>query len=165
MKEQYWNILNKTTDWIKFSDTKAVVVLTVYGILITVVYSNSNEVFNFISESWVFIFLTAFAGILSILSIGYCFKAINPRLKNENPNSLIYFGHIQEKFSNAEDYQLELSKILNKKDEFEKHLSEQIHTNSKIAWAKFKNISISIRFFAAFLGVLIIELTIYFLTR
>src|SRR5690606_33311129 len=136
MKEQYWNILNKTTDWIKFSDTKAVVVLTVYGILITVVYSNSIEVFNFISESWFFIFMTAIAGVLSILSIGFCFKALNPRLNNDDPNSLVYFGHIQEKFSDAQDYQVELSKTLDTKDEFEKHLAEQIHTNSKIAWAK-----------------------------
>ncbi len=165
MKEQYWNILSKTTDWIKFSDTKAVIVLTVYGILITVVYSNSIAVYEFISESWFFILLTVSAVLLSVLSIGYCFKAINPRLKNDNPNSLIYFGHIQEKFSNSQDYHEELSKALNAKDEFEKHLSEQIHTNSKIAWSKFKYISIAIRFFVATLGVLILELITYFLTR
>jgi 1,4-dihydroxy-2-naphthoate octaprenyltransferase len=165
MNEQYWNILNKTTDWTKFSDTKAVVILTVYGILITVVYSNSSAVYTFISESWFFILLTAIAGILGIFYFGYCFKAIDPRLKNDNPNSLIYFGHIQEKYSNSQEYQQDLSKALNEKDGFEKHLSEQIHTNSKIAWAKFKNISISIRFFAAFLGVLILELILHFLSR
>ncbi|WP_306641044.1 Pycsar system effector family protein [Sanyastnella coralliicola] len=165
MEEQYWNILSKTTDWIKFSDTKAVVVLTVYGILITVVYSNSLAVYEFISESWFFILLTVPAVLLSVLSIVYCFKAINPRLKNDNPNSLIYFGHIQEKFSNSKDYHEELSKALNATNKFEQHLSEQIHTNSKIAWSKFKNISIAIRLFVATLGVLILELITYFLTR
>jgi len=45
MKEELWKILLKNIEWIKFSDTKAVFLLTIYGVLLTIVYSNSGKVY------------------------------------------------------------------------------------------------------------------------
>ena len=159
MKEQYWNILSKTTDWIKFADTKAVVILTVYGIIITIIYSNAAEVYNFLSQTWIFIILSSISTIFGAISIGYSFSAINPKIKNDNPNSLIYFGHIQEKYYN------DLSDALKENENIEIQISEQIYSNSKIAWKKYRNVSISIKFFVASIALVLIELVLYFLTR
>ena len=161
-KEEYWKILNKITDWIKFSDTKAVVVLTVYGIIITIIYSNSKDVYDYLSNSSFSIILSIIIGVLSFLSVLFSFLAINPRLKNPNANSIIYFGHIQEKYNNPSDYYLQSQQILTDENEYEKQISEQVFVNSKIAWKKFKNVSYSIRCFFFSILTLIIILIEYF---
>lgn len=163
-KEEYWKILNKTTAWIKFSDTKAIVVLTVYGIIITIIYSNSKDVYEYLSNSTFSIILSIIVVILSILSLLFSFLAINPRLKNSNANSIIFFGHIQEKYKNHSDYYLQSQQILSDENEYEKQIAEQVYTNSKIAWKKFKNVSYSIRCFFLSIIILIAILTEYFLS-
>lgn len=162
-KEEYWKILNKTTDWIKFSDTKAIVVLTVYGIIITIIYSNSKEVYEYISNSTFSIILSIVVVILSLLSVLFSFLAINPRLKNTNADSIIFFGHIQEKNKTYSDYFLNSQQILSDENEYQKQIAEQVFINSKIAWKKFKNVSYSIRCFFFSIITLIIILTEYFL--
>ena len=163
-REEYWKILNKTTDWIKFSDTKAVLIITVYGIIITIIYSNSKEVFDHLSNS-VFSSVFAFlAVIFSFLSVLFSFLAINPKLKNQNPNSIIYFGHVQEKYKSYIEYYEQSQQILMDENEYDKQIAEQIFINSKIAWKKFKNVSYSIRCFFFAIIILILMLAEYLFT-
>ena len=160
-EQEYWNILNNINDWIKYSDTKATILLTIYGVIITIIYSNANESLIGITDSnWVLCF-SILSTISSVLSILFCFLCINPRLKNNNPNSVIYFGHIQEKFNNAEEYSKQASDIINDTKLYYKELSEQIHTNSKIAWNKFKNVTWGIRFFFFSLLFMVSSILIY----
>ena len=163
-KEEYWKILNKTTDWIKFSDTKAIVVLTVYGIIITIIYSNSKVVYEYLSNSTFSVILSIIVAILSFLSVLFSFLAINPRLKNTNADSIIFFGHIQEKNKDYSEYYLNSQQILSDENEYRKQIAEQVYVNSKIAWKKFKNVSYSIRCFFFSIVILIVILTEYFLS-
>lgn len=163
-QEEYWKILNKTNDWIKFSDTKAVVILTVYGIIITTIYSNSKEVYEFLGHSTFSVVLAIIAVALNFLSVLFSFLTINPRLKNPNPNSIIYFGHIQEGNSDYSEYYAQSQVILSDENEYEKQLAEQVFANSKIAWKKFRNVSYSIRCFFFSVVSLIILMSEYFLS-
>jgi predicted PurR-regulated permease PerM len=161
-KEEYWKILNKTTDWIKHSDTKAVVVLTVYGIIITIIYSNSKEILEHLNNSSFSVVLTLLAAILGLISVLFSFLTINPRLKNPNSNSIIYFGHIQEKHKTFNDFYEHSQGVLSDENKYEKQLAEQVYVNSKIAWRKFKNVTYSIRLFFVSISILLVILITYF---
>ena len=163
--EKYWEILLKNIQWIQFSDTKATVIITVYGIIITLVYTNPHEAFNSLKDSNILIFFTILSCILSALSIFFAFKTLNPKLTNDNPKSIIYFGHIQSKFDNYQDYKKYSSSILENEEEYTDQVSEQVYVTSQIAWNKFKHASYSIRFFIASLAVIMIEIGIYLLSQ
>lgn len=159
--QEYWNILGNINDWIKYSDTKATIILTLYGVIITIIYTNATDSLAGISDSnWIICF-SILSAITSLLSILFAFLCINPRLKNDNPTSIIYFGHIQKKFKDAKEYAQQSSEVLENSEQHIKELSEQIHTNSNIAWKKFSNVSWSIRFFALSLALMLLSILIY----
>lgn len=159
--QEYWNILGNINDWIKYSDTKATILLTLYGVIITIIYSNSTDVLSGITNSnWTLTF-SIIVVIFSLLSIVFAFLCINPQLKNENPNSIIYFGHIQKKFQNANDYLSSSLEIIENENSYQKELAEQIHTNSRIAWKKFSNVTWSLRFFFGTLIFMLFSVLIY----
>ncbi len=55
--QEYWNILGNINDWIKYSDTKATILLTLYGVIITIVYTNANDtLIGFNSSNWTLFF-------------------------------------------------------------------------------------------------------------
>lgn len=161
MNDKYWNILQQNNEWLRYSETKASILLTVYGIIITIIYSNAKEVYEAINESNLLLITSIIFGIVSIISIYFSFKCINPRLKNDNPTSIIYFGHISKKNKNYEDY-LQYSKaIINNDDKFCEQVAEQIFVNSGIAWKKFVNVTWSIRLFILSVVMLIVSIAIY----
>ena len=161
--QEYWNILNNINDWIKYSDTKATLLLTLYGVIITIIYSNSVDVLEGLKNSNYTLVLSIAGIFFSIASIVNSFLCINPRLKNKNPNSIIYFGHIQSKFSTAKEYFKSSSEIISNDKSYQKEISEQIYTNSKIAWKKFSNVTWAIRFFFASLLITIASTLTYLL--
>ena len=159
--DKYWNILQFNIDWLKFSETKASILLTVYGIIITIVYSNSQDVLNGIRASYLLIILTILAALLSILSIYFAFKCINPRLNNSSSQSIIYYGDIAKKYKDFNQYQKAAVEIVEEDSKFKISILAQIHVNSNIAWRKFVNVTWALRFFMSSIVVLIIELIIY----
>ncbi len=161
--QEYWNILGNITNLIKYSDTKAAILLTLYGVIITIVYSNSADVLIALKNSnWTLGF--SFASLIfSLISIVFAFLCINPRLKNENSNCIIYFGNIQKKFKTADEYSIHSTEILSDETGYQKQLAEQIHTNSTIAWKKFSNVAWSIRFFAGSLVFIVLSILSYLL--
>lgn len=159
--EEYWKILSNTNDWIKYSDTKATILLTLYGVLLTIVYTNAKETLDALTKSNWILFFSILSGVCSIVSVLFAFLCINPRLKNENPNSIIYFGHIQSKFNSASDYRNLANEIINDDTKYIEEISEQVYTNSNIAWKKFSNVSWSIRFFFASIIFVVFSIAIY----
>jgi len=145
--QEYWSILSNINDWIKYSDTKATIILTLYGVILTIIYSNANDVLIGINNSYWILSLSILTALFSVLSIIFSFLCINPRLKNSTPNSIIYFGDIHTKFKNSTDYFEASSGFLSKPINYSKELAEQIYTNSNIAWKKFSNVTYSLRFF------------------
>jgi hypothetical protein len=159
--ERYWEILQNNIDWLRFSETKATLILTVYGILFTIAYTNAGAVFNSIKGSDLILCLIFIYGILCLTSIGYAFFCVNPALKNPNPNSIIYYGHIAEKYATYGAYKTYAQSIIDNEDKFTDQITEQIHVISNIAWKKYRYVGWSIRFFILSLVVLIITIFIY----
>ncbi|MEQ8628499.1 Pycsar system effector family protein [Ekhidna sp.] len=160
-QEFYWRTLMKNVEWIKFSEAKAIFLLTLYGVIITIIYSNSKDIYTAFQSSGSLVFLTVLAVLMSCGSLIYCFLALNPVLKNNDPSSIIYFGHIRSKFKSSEEYRLHAEEVLKNEEQFIQNITEQIFQTSKIAWRKFKFISIGLRFFIAAIGFLIIEIGAY----
>lgn len=161
--QEYWNILNSIQDGIRYSDTKATIILTLYGVTLTIVYSNSHEVLTAIETSNSVFFSSIAAIICAAISILFAFLCVNPRLIGNNPTSIIYFGHIQERYSTYSDYLSKANEILSDDSRYSAEISEQIHSNSKIAWQKFSNVAWCIRFLFACIVFLIISLLAYLL--
>lgn len=159
--EEYWKILNSINEWIKFSDIKAGAILSIYGVLLTVIYSNAKQVFELLNSNNCILTLAIIAIITSIVSVILSFLTLNPTLKNENPHSIIFFGHVQEKFDEYKKYNEYAVEVIESKDRYRNQLSEQVVINSKICWRKFKLISWSIRFFMATISILLIIIVIY----
>ncbi|MGQ8337580.1 Pycsar system effector family protein [Sunxiuqinia sp. A32] len=165
MKSECWNIINETTGMIKYSDTKATVMLSVYGIVITIVYSNASQMYLFLEESWINVSIASLAALFAMTSAYFSFSVINPRFKKGNPESVIYFGNIQKQFSTCDEYYSKLTAVLSDEDEYKKQLNDHIYVNAQIAWAKFSHFSISMKLFGLAFICVVIDLFIYFSTR
>lgn len=159
--DRLWQILLKNIEWIKFSDTKATIILTVYGIIITLVYTNPNEVLASIEKSPLLTGLTILTGLMSVTAIYFTFKCLNPRLNNYNPTSLLYFGHIKQKFDTHQDYYKEFNQLITDEKEYGLQISEQILTTSQIAWRKFYDVSWAVRLLIGTIITLLAEILIY----
>ena len=158
--QEYWNILNTTQDGIRYSDTKATIILTLYGVILTIVYSNAKDVLTALETSCLVFTFSIISITCAAISILFAFLCVNPRLKNENPTSLIYFGHIQ-KYEDYTKYLNSAEQILANETDYSSDLAEQIHSNSKIAWSKFSNVTWCIRFLFGCIIFLICSLLAY----
>lgn len=155
--EYYWRILQSNIEFVKFSDQKAGSILTVYGVVLPILYSNSSELIKLFSTSPVQLFLGSMSGLCAIISITFSFLCLNPRLSNFNPHSIIFFGQIAA-HKNFRDYIDHSNKIISNETEFANQIAEQVYVNAQVASQKFKNVSWSIRFFFSFLVVLFLAI-------
>lgn len=155
--------MNSTQEGIRYSDTKATLILTLYGVVLTIIYSNSEQVLKSLESSNYVFWFSIISIVFALLSILFAFLCINPRLKNNNAKSIIYFGHIQKKFPTYNDYHSTAEEILSKNNKYTSELAEQVHTNSIIAWNKFSNVTWCIRFLFGCLIFLIFSLFAYLL--
>lgn len=158
--DRYWQILQLNVEWLRFSETKATLVLTVYGVIFTIAYANSAEVFKSISSSgWLLVLIFIYGG-LSLTSIVFAFLCVNPALKNTNPKSIIYFGHIKKDLSETA-YKKRAQTIIDDEDKLTDEITEQIHVISKIAWTKYRSVGWALRFFIGSLIILILSIFSY----
>ncbi|WP_291915001.1 Pycsar system effector family protein [Chitinophaga sp. CB10] len=160
--ERYWLILQKNIEWLRFSETKSAIILSSYGILFTIFYTNADDVFKSIVPIGTITVLVIIFSLLSIASIVYAFLTLRPRLKNTG-NSILYFGHIAANYSNAASYKKAAHSILDDEDQYTNHLTEQIYSISKIARDKYQCTGTSMWLFFFSIGILVIAVTIYFL--
>ncbi|SDP86407.1 hypothetical protein SAMN05428975_3127 [Mucilaginibacter sp. OK268] len=159
--QRYWEILQTNIEWLRFSETKATLVLTVYGVLFTLIYTNSTAVFTSVSASgWLLFMVFVYVGF-ALTSIGFAFLCINPILQNKNPNSIIYFGHISKKFKNKREYMDFAKTILDDEEKYADQITEQIYVISKVAWNKYVKVTWALRFFIGGLAWLLLILIVY----
>ncbi|TFF37707.1 Pycsar system effector family protein [Mucilaginibacter psychrotolerans] len=160
--DRYWQILQLNIEWLRFSETKATLVLTVYGVIFTMAYANASSVFTSLSGSGWLLFLVFFYGALSLTSIVFAFLCVNPALKNKNSKSIIYFGHIKKDVSEA-TYKRRAHSVIDDEEKFTDEITEQIHVISKIAWKKYRSVGWALRFFIGSLIILIVSVFLYLL--
>ncbi|TRW27111.1 hypothetical protein FMM05_00220 [Flavobacterium zepuense] len=162
--EKYWEILQLNIEWLRFSETKATLVLTVYGIIFTIAYSNSSSVFDAVKSSGWLLFLIFLYGAFSLTSVVFAFLSVNPVLRNDTSTSIIYFGHIYKDLSKAA-YKTRAQAIIDDEDKLTDEITEQIHVISKIAWLKYRSVGWSLRFFIGSLVILILSVFSYLINN
>ncbi len=146
--EFYWQSLNKIMDHIRFSDAKAALFLSIYGILISIFFTSEQDVWKLLFQgSTTRFILMVITGIWSLISMFFAFNTVNPRLKNPASKSIIYFGDVHKKFRSAEEYYLFGQEQFKDSDKVFRDLSDQVYVNSTIAYKKFYNVSWALRFF------------------
>lgn len=159
--ENYWRILQTNLEWIRYSDAKATGILTIYGVLITVAFTNIVEIFEFITTSWILIALTMLAGFSSLIAIYYGFRSISPRVETMDHKSIIFFGSIMEHSETMESFRRYSHEVLDSRVGLDDDLARQIYINARIASAKFQNVSSSIRYFIVSFLLLLAEMIVY----
>ncbi len=144
--EQYWQILKNNQEMIRFSEVKAGLVISVYGILFSVMLNETAWLRAEIARwPWyLFVVVSVFLAII-LVSLYYSFKCFRPRFENKNPTSIIYFGDIVSDFQEYMAYHAYLEKTVVNDYEMSVQLAEQIHTNSTIATRKFQAVSKSVK--------------------
>lgn len=144
--EQYWYILKNSQEMIRFSEVKAGIVISIYGVLFSVLLNSSTWIREqILSWPWYLMTLTIMFGAVTLISLYYAFKCFRPRFENKNPTSIIYFGDIVSDFVEYKAYHEFLEKTVIDDHEMSIQLAEQIHTNSTIALRKFQAVSKSIK--------------------
>ncbi len=156
-----WQILETNLEWIRSSDNKATAILTIYGIVITLVYSNASEIFDSINENNALTTLSIISAITSLGAIYFGFRVIQPRVLPPNYISVIFFGSVASNFKDMDSYDGYVSKMLDRKEGLDADLTRQIYINSVIASKKYRDVANSIRFFVASLVILLSELFIF----
>jgi hypothetical protein len=157
--ERYWQIFQNNVDWLRFSETKAGLILTLYGVLFTIFYANAEEVFKSVDKSTIILAGVILYSVVSLSSIVFAFLAVRPRMKAPGEN-VIYFRHIS-KFPNPAAYRAEAHAKLNDAEEYATHITDQIYYVSKIANTKFIYTAWSLWAFAASVVILLFSVTIY----
>lgn len=143
-KEDRFTILQGVNEWLRFSDSKAGVIIAFQGVTAGFLISNAkilSEVGKLGGSCTRFIclFLLVIGAASSLISLLYSFKVVYPRLNIGEPKSRIFFAHIAS-LKTATDYSKEIS---NKDYDLETDISNQIWANSKVAWRKYKAIHYS----------------------
>ncbi len=143
--DNLWKTYGIINEWIKFSDAKAGAVLALNGVIIGLIYSNlQNNPGDFTKHP--IIFTSLMLGILvGCISIYFCLRCLNPTLKLGEPNSLIFFSHISQKFKKYEDYVNAANNAFNDEKNLQDDLSQQIWVNSKVAHNKYVAVTWAIR--------------------
>ena len=163
-EQEYWNILNSTQEGIKYSDTKATIILTLYGVVLTIIYTTAQQFLIALQSSIRVFWLSLISSLFATFSVLFAFLCLPPRVKNANAHSLLYFGHIHDKFTSYQDYRDKAEEILSNNDAYSLELTEQIHSNSIRAWKKFSNVSWCIRLlFGSIIFMLLALITYLFL--
>jgi hypothetical protein len=151
-------ILQYNVEWLKFAETKATLIITVQGVLLTIIYTNAKDLYEALTSSNVQFVLTVISALLFLLTLLFSFLAINPNLKNHLKKSAIYFGTIKN-YKNHTEYHNTLKEL--NEEKINEMLSEQIYINSNIAWNKFVKVGWAIRFFSSLVLVLFVQISIY----
>lgn len=159
--ESLWKIYNAVNEWIKFSDTKAAVVLATNGVVLSIFFSN---ILKYIKPLFLYQVLTSFvilfiiigtvAGILSIIYAIFC---LIPDTGSYKSKSLVFFGDIAQ-FDTPEEYSKEAKKELFNELNLKDHIFQEIWINSRIASDKYDNVKLSIKL----LGIAVLFLIISF---
>lgn len=144
--ENYWEILKYNHDMIRFSELKAGLVISILGVLFSLLFQSIEKIKPLLEGNIVLMFASGVFVLLTIVSVLYSFRCFIPRFENKNPTSMIFFGDIVSDFPDFNAYYDFAQKTLNSEADFSLQLAEQIHTNASIATRKFKAVSKSIRF-------------------
>lgn len=133
-----WKLLSLVNEWIRHSDAKAGVTLAFTGALGAMVFNLVSGVEN---RTLAFDVIVVAACVLLVVTAGLCGWTLTPRVndKDADPESInrLYFASISHHFKGERPrYSEVLSTLTAEPHELIKDLTDQIHSNAKIATLK-----------------------------
>ena len=171
--ENLWKIYQTVNEWIRFSDTKAGLILATDGVLISVIFSGLKDRLFLINKNRLLSALIILGIISIVLSIYYSVLSLFPNLspnhftqkklinrEESKSGYLIFFGDIVEGFSNFKAYKEAVDRKFQHDETIVLQLSRQIFVNSKIADKKFKRVKNSLLYLVVSLVVSAITIPI-----
>lgn len=162
--DNYWRIFDVNLAWIRQSDTKAYTVFTIYGISISVVFTNVETIKNLLNTNTIVFILAIIYLLASLVAIFFGFRCIQPSLKLKFPSSVIFFGSVARVYSSPEEYFEKSKMVVGDIENMRRELCNQVYINSVIARGKFDDITKSISAFLLSLVTLILIVMNYFIS-
>ena len=153
----YWEHLERLEKLIKASELKAGVIFSFHSLILGIYVERIERFKDVILESTVLIVLLVCWVIFVAISIFYSFKCFKPSIEMNYEKNVFFFRDAVNKFGNIEGFAKELIKSCGSEKRLYKLLAEQIHAESKIINAKFRNVQKSIMFFGISFLFLIIS--------
>lgn len=156
----FWEQLERLEKLIKSSELKAGVIFSFHSLVLGLFVERLESFQILFRESVIFIFLGSLWILCVMISIYFCFRCFMPRLETKYDKNVFFFKDTVHAFGNIQDYSKKVIDVCKDEEELFRHLSEQIHVESKIIDKKFDSVHKSIKFFA--LSFVFIVLTLIF---
>ncbi len=136
-KEDKKYTLQMVNEWVRFCDSKAGILLTLQGVILTIIFTLTSTP----KPEWSLTFFLFILGLVVFgVSIVIGVNAILPTLEVGAPTSKIFFGHIRS-HEKASSY---VTEVNNSTYNFDEDVLTQIWANSKVAWKKYELIGTAI---------------------
>jgi hypothetical protein len=139
--DSLWKTYEHVSEWIRFADTKASAIIGINAILIGFTVSNLAALKTALCGNTVLTTIAVFAAALSLASVYFSLRCLNPTLNVGEPTSSIYFAHIALRYNSAEQYSQHIQEYLNDQAKFNSHIASEIWANSMIAWKKYMSVT------------------------
>ncbi len=155
----YWKQLIRLEKLRRSSEVKTTVVFSFHSLILGLCADRMDYFKALLSDN----ILMLIFGILwisaTLISIFYCFKVFKPIIINANydPN-IFFFGDVASKFKDVDEYVKTAIDITGTDDKLFPQLAQQLHVESMIVAAKFKNVKKCIFYFM--LSILFVILVI-----
>lgn len=154
MTSDTWKILEHTNEWLRFADTKAAGALAASGVIGGLATNALLDDTTHLPPAAVWFVISGLVGLL--VAAGLAVSVLVPRLNVGEPTSLIYYGHVAQKYKkNADAHHLDLQALLSDDAALTKELANQIWANATVARRKYLYSSWS--FLALAIGLLLLS--------
>lgn len=144
----YWMQMERLERLIRASEFKAGIIFSFHSLIMGLFFDRLDYMQGIFQESVVFIILICFWMIFVLISIYFAFKCFMPRMELKYDKNVFFFRDAIYAYGNIEEYSKKLIEVCKSEEELFKHLSQQIHIESKIIDHKFKSVQKSIKYFA-----------------
>jgi len=159
-RDDLWQIYGLVNDWGRAADSKAAILIAGLGVIATVALAKVVPNRCLVLQNGLLLATTALGVASGIVSLFFALKCLNPTLNVGEPNSLIFFAHIAQRFRAANDYREEIQICLSSEDVLYGQIADQVWANSRVAWSKYMAVAWAIRFFAATLVFAILAIVL-----
>lgn len=146
MNEKLWASLDRTVEWVKYAESKAIAILAIHGITFGFFLSLASEKAEIIKSSVWLIAILGIAVLVTLVSLFFCFRCLNPRLKLTGGISPIYFGSIAHAFKSSTEYASFFKEAMSTEEKITHEVAGQVFVNSQVAWRKFADVGWAMRF-------------------
>ena len=159
--DHYWGSINYGTNLIKASEIKAGFILSFYGIVLNLMYQNTQIIEISNGNKIVIYILLLLWFACTVVSIFFSVRCFIPRIETKHDKNIFFFKDIISKFGTINEFSKTFFEVSKDEDQLFMQLGQQIFVISKIATVKFKDVNRSLRFLAVGIFLLLIIVGYY----